>query len=565
MFRKKNPQASIFDVGNVWPLELDPASFFGQLAAVSDRLFKDEEFAQFYKNSGRGRPCVPPSQLALILLMQNYEQISDEKTINRTAYDLQWAAVLRRHAGEKLCAKATLQTFRAQLVIHERLHWLLQKSINEAKEHGLIKGKELEVAIDTKPIVGRGAVKDTINLIAAAMLMLARAQALHDGEDLALFLTKHHFEPLLAPSIKGSVEIDWSDPVQQDAFLTQLVADARRLLELADGSIPSIKEAATLLEQILLQDVCEGPKDKDPKDKGDASGGASQDRVSRDRASIKTASIKTASIKTASIKRGTAPGRIPSATDPEQRHGRKSASKRFVGSKASIAAHVQTGLILAVEVLSGDAGDATGAVDLVEQAQINADLPITKVLADCAYGSGTTRVQFEEAGHSLIAKVPKQPNTELFSKGAFTIDLPKPGVSLEMTRVTCPAGFVSGYLDPTKDGGVVFYFDDFCSGCPLREQCTKSVHGRSVHIHAQERIIQDARAFQQTPEGHKTLRQRLIVENALARLGHLGIGQARYVGKEKTTLQLTLAAVVANFRLTWNSARSQSSHVVAAC
>jgi len=523
MFRKKTPQGSLYDVGNFWPLELNPKSFFGQLAPVSAGLFNDGEFAEFYKNNGRGRPCVPPSQLALTLLMQNYEQISDEKTIDRTAYDLQWAAVLRRHAGEKLCAKATLQTFRAQLVVHERLQWLLQKSIEQAKEQGLLNTKELIAAVDTKPIIGRGAVKDTINLIATAMVILSRALAAHEGVSLEQFLNQNGFPQLLAPSIKGTVEIDWSDQDQQDAFLTHLVAEARRLLELADGSVTAIKEAASLLEQILLQDVSEEPRD-------------------------------TGSKSTASIKDGTSRGRIPSATDPEQRHGRKSATKRFVGSKASIVADAETGLILAVDVLPGDASDATGSVELIEQAQANAGIPIKQVLGDCAYGGVDTRLAFDAAGHPLAAKVPKHPNTELFSKGKFEIELPEPGISLELTKVTCPAGHVAEYLDVDKDGGVTFYFDNHCNGCPLRAQCTKSSYGRSLYIQAQERMIQEARRFQSSPEGVKTLRKRLWVENALARLGNLGIGQARYIGRAKTRLQLTLAATVANLRLIWNSA-----------
>ena len=539
MFRKKSPQASIFDVGNVWPLKLDPDSYYGQLAAVSERLFRDEEFSEFYKNSGRGRPCVPPSKLALVMLMQFYEQLSDEKAIDNTAYNLLWAAVLRRCAGEKLCAKATLQTFRAQIIIHERLQWLLKKSIEEAKNQGLITNKELIVATDTKPILGRGAVKDTINLIADAMLTLARAQAALNGEDLAQFLTNNGFERLIAPSIKGSVQIDWSDKGQQDAFLTELVADARRLLELVEGCDPGIKQAASLLEQIILQDVSEKPRNGC---RADAS--TTQDQ----------SGSKPSDTKSASIKEGTASGRIPSVTDPEQRHGRKSKSNLFVGSKAALVADAPTGLILSVDVIPGDAGDATGSVGLVEQAQANVEIPIETVLGDCAYGSVKTRQEFDRSGHRLVAKVPKQANTETFPKGDFTIDLPGPDQSLEMTRVTCPAGHLATRLNLHKDGGVTFYFDEFCTGCPLRERCTKSAHGRSLYVHPEERMIQAAREFQKTPEGHALIRKRLIAENALARVGNLGIGQARYIGIAKTKFQVTIAAVVANLRLAWNYA-----------
>ena len=67
-------------------------------------------------------------------------------------------------------------------------------------------------------------------------------------------------------------------------------------------------------------------------------------------------------------------------------------------------------------------------------------------------------------------------------------------------------------------------------------------------------MIQAAREFQKTPEGHALIRKRLIAENALARVGNLGIGQARYIGIAKTKFQVTIAAVVANLRLAWNYA-----------
>jgi len=130
--------------------------------------------------------------------------------------------------------------------------------------------------------------------------------------------------------------------------------------------------------------------------------------------------------------------------------------------------------------------------------------------------------------------------------------LPTAGISLKMATVTCPAGVVAKRVSEDKEGTVTFQFGNLCNGCGLRKQCTTSERGRSVQLHAQERLIQEARELQATPEGKAKLRQRIIVENGLARLGHLGIGQARYIGREKTRLQLALAAAVANFRRIWN-------------
>ena len=152
MIGKRKAQAELFDVGNVFAYVLKPGTFHAQLAQAAPRLFQDENFAAFYSDR-IGRPSVPPSFLALTLLLQQEAGISDDETIERTSCDLRWAAVLRRAAGEPLCAKSTFQLFRAHLVLHDEVRTLFQTSIREDKRAGLLKGKALRVAIDTKPIV----------------------------------------------------------------------------------------------------------------------------------------------------------------------------------------------------------------------------------------------------------------------------------------------------------------------------------------------------------------------------------------------------------------------------
>jgi transposase len=109
-------------------------------------------------------------------------------------------------------------------------------------------------------------------------------------------------------------------------------------------------------------------------------------------------------------------------------------------------------------------------------------------------------------------------------------------------------------------GSTTFYFDEFCGGCPLREKCTTSALGRSVSVHPQEQILRDARAYQSTPEGKANLRKRVIVENSLARLAHLGIGQARYNGHKNTRFQLGIACALANLRRTANWVLEQAAN-----
>src|SRR3989442_10212572 len=99
MIGKRKPQAQLFDVGNVYPLALKPGAFHAQLAEAAPRLFKDEDFAAFYSDK-IGRPSVPPSLLALTLLLQGEAGVSQEEAIERGAVDPRWAAGPGRFAGE---------------------------------------------------------------------------------------------------------------------------------------------------------------------------------------------------------------------------------------------------------------------------------------------------------------------------------------------------------------------------------------------------------------------------------------------------------------------------------
>jgi hypothetical protein len=83
-------------------------------------------------------------------------------------------------------------------------------------------------------------------------------------------------------------------------------------------------------------------------------------------------------------------------------------------------------------------------------------------------------------------------------------------------------------------------------------------------VHPQEALLQAARAAQQTAAGREQLRERVVVEHRLARLGQLGVGQARYRGRQKSRFQLLVLAMLANLRWTWNWQRAQAASIRAA-
>ena len=233
-------------------------------------------------------------------------------------------------------AKSTLQVFRAQLILHGKVREVFESSLRLARESGYLKKRSMKVALDTTNILGRGAVKDTCNLLADGIVKLLWALAAVGKSPAKEWAKAQGYKRYLGSSVKGESAIDWSNKRARTALLAEIVADADRLLELsrqAQGELGEDSEerqrivaAAELLGQLLLQDV-ERTDD----------GVSLRDGVSRDR--------------------------MMPVHDPEMRHGHKSSSRRFDGHKAAIVVDTDSQLITAVEVLPGNAPDNLGALE----------------------------------------------------------------------------------------------------------------------------------------------------------------------------------------------------------
>ena len=539
MLGKRGPQRGLFEADTLYGEFVGRDSFYGWLASQRGELFRDEEFAGLYAVSN-GRPSVPPSLLATALVLQTYAGVSDDEAKQRADYDLRWKVALGVGVDARPFAKSTLQEFRAQLIVHEQAALIFRRSLELARRRGRFRTKggerrQLTLALDTTNILGRGAVKDTYNLLADGIVKLARVLAGLAGERLAAWAERHGYgRYVTAPSPKGTFELDWGDAGQRRCVLGEIVADADRLLELARqaraGLAPGspaeavLLEAAGLLSRVLVQDVerrADGP----------------------------------------ALKQGVAEDRLVSVHDPEMRHGRKSARKRFDGHKAAVAVDADERLITAVAVLPGNAQDHERALALVEQSEAATGCAVAETLADGAYGDGETRQAFADAGRRLVAKVPAEQNGGRFTKGDFTLDV-------EAGTCSCPGGQQSRDFWPRPGGGGLFRFAaDVCAACPLRAQCLKGRGGRSVRVHPQEGLLQAARAEQASPAGRRYRARRQVVEHRIARLVQLGIRQARYIGRTKTLFQLLLAATVANLTLLAHTATegSDGAIVAAAC
>ena len=524
MLGERSDQRGLWEADRLYLDHVGRDTFYGLLASLRGQLFRDSDFAEFYC-ADNGRDSVPPSLLATALLLQTHDKVSDAEA--RADFDIRWKVALGIEIEDRPFAKSTLQVFRAQLILHDKMRAVFESSLRLARESGYLKKRGMRVALDTTNILGRGAVRDTYNLLADGIVKLMRALASVEQTTLREWAESRGYGRYLGSSIKGESAIDWSDRKARTALLGEIVADADRLLEVArqaQGELPEgsperqgIVAAAELLGQLLLQDV---------ERTGDGIG----------------------------LKDGVSKERMVSVHDPQMRHGHKSSRRRFDGHKAAIVVDTGSQLITAVEVLPGNAPDNLRALELVERSEANTGAPVEETLGDAAYGDGITRQAFADAGRTLIARVPGRPNRKHFPKEDFCIDL-------EAATCTCPAGQVTGTLVPVgkrtgRTGRIhqvrAFQFDGaVCGVCPLRPRCiaAKGRKGRRVQLHPQEALLQEARVLQRSDAFAGYRQWRVVVEHRLARLVQLGIRQARYFGRAKTRFQLYLAATVANLTL----------------
>lgn len=473
-------------------------SFYGLLARFGDRLVEDDDFAELY--AGIGRPSNSPALLAKVLLLMYHDDVSDREAEQRARYDLRWKHALNLGLDETGFDHTALCRFRSGLLIHDKQRLVFERFIALAQEAKILKTTGATHIIDSTYVLGAGAVQDTYNLIKSAVRRVLRVTRRNPKLNARL---KGVLDPEINYEKPGKPKINWDDPQEKKQLLTKLVRDAQSVQEILTAAGEELSQAETqateLLRAVTLQDV---------KENEDG---------------------------TYEIKKGTAHDRIVSTTDPEMRHVHKSA-RTFEGHKVQVVADRDTGIITNVAVTAGNAHDSAALPTAVTEQSIKPAV----VMGDTAYGATNVRKDMTAEKIELIAPAPPAPKREnRFSKEDFNVDL-------ETMTCTCPAGHTTKKYRSKQR---LFLFDKrICNTCPLRDQCTKHGQGRTVRLHEEEAILQEARRQQKTDSFKQVYRFRSLVERDIAEMVFHGARQARYIGRVKTQLQMLFTAVVVNLK-----------------
>jgi hypothetical protein len=539
-------------------------SIWAVLHRECHRLFPEEMFSDLF--SERGRHSVPPSIVAVVMVLQRLFGLSDREAVSAFEFDARWkyaAGGLDLNYGS--FSHTVLVDMRARLDASERPKRIFEVTVEAAGAAGLVGAKRV---LDSTPLYDAVATMDTITLIRSAIRGLLKVAGPALEAELRSVMTSGDD---YASSSKP--HIDWDDTEARAALIDSRSCDGYACLVLLDGRAldDEVADAAVLLATVMGQDL--------------------------DEADGKFV-----------IARRVAKDRVISTVDPTARHGHKTSARGYDGHKGHIATDPDSEIITATKVTPANAGDASVATELIEDllteatikkpvdadsatddtdaddsatddtdgpsvevpaemyddivadaaaaaaaddADADADAapatdgaPATEptVYGDAAYGTGAFQSRLEGAGIASGCKTqpPSAPGGR-YAKDRFAIDL-------DAGTVSCPNDVVVT-IRKCSDGGGTASFAGACAACPLRADCTSSPNGRTISIGPHEAVLARARATQADPAWKADYRAtRPKVER---KLGHLmrrkhGGRRSRVRGTRKIDADFSLLAAAVN-------------------
>jgi hypothetical protein len=510
--------------------KLSPTSIYGLLHRECHRLFPDDSFADLFRDIGRR--SVPPRIVAVVMVLQRLEGLSDREAVEAFEFDARW-----KYACGGLdfdypgFVHTVLVDMRARLRSSEDPNRIFTTVLDVARSAGLVGRRRV---LDSTPLYDAVATQDTVTMIRAAIRGVLRV-----AEEPVVTALRGVLKRDDDYASAGKPVCDWDDAPAREALVEALARDAYAVLIHLEGSpIPAdMKDAVTLLATVVGQDL-------ELTDAG-----------------------------CFRIARRVAPDRVISTVDPETRHGHKTAARGFDGHKGHIALDPDSEIITASVVTAGNVADGHVMKELLEEvlpAKIPSETtaapdegdsleasatpavetsgstttsePPVEVYGDASYGTAEGLLHLEEAGAEPYVKV--QGATApggLFTKEVFRIDL-------ENETVTCPNDQLV-QIRRGKDGSGLASFGIACKSCPVAPSCTTSKEGRNIRLHPHERILRDTRARQKSPEWRAKYRAtRPKVER---KLGHLmrrrhGGRRARMRGTERVGQDFTMLCAAVN-------------------
>ncbi len=485
-------------------------------------IYHDEAFADLFPK--RGRPAEAPWRLALVLVLQVLENLTDRQAAQAVCLRLDWKYALSLEPSDEGIDFSILCDFRERLISQHAEERLLSPIVEVCRANGWLKAGGKQRTDSTH--------------VLAAVRTLSSIESV--GETLRA--TLNELAELDSDWLRSVITADWFDRYvhrvelarlpkagsKREAWVKQLGQDVLHLLQAGQGqqSPVRVQQAGcwALLQQVWQQHY--EVVDQQVRWR-DGPAVSSQERV-------------------------------VSPYDPEARCSRKREIS-WLGFKVHFtetcepdeqSVHLITQVTTTLATTSDEQMLSPILDDLRER-----NLAPGEHLVDMGYTSGQELAKQADLGTQIIGPVVSPPGWQAqqqagFAPSDFVLDW-------DHEQATCPQGQHSLTWKPSQDGNRPIIKIQFatatCRQCPVREHCTHSCRGRSLTVlpKAAQEAREERLSEQFTPPFQQRYARRAGIEATISQAVRTkGLRHCRSRGLAKAHLHhVTIAAAINLVRL----------------
>lgn len=485
-------------------------------------LYEDEQFAALF--SSTGQPAEAPARLALVLVLQFVESLSDRQAADAVRGRIDWKYALALELTDPGFDASVLSEFRTRLLQGGAEHLLLEPLLRRLEARDLLKARGTQ-RTDSTHILAAIRTLNRLELVGETM-----RYALNRLAVAAPAWLRAHIQPAWGDRYSHRVE-NYRFP-KADAERQQLAAtigaDGFALLQAAYApeAPPEVRDAPAVevLRRIWLQQYY---------------GGSTPPRWRQEPDVPPAAQL------------------IHSPYDLDARYSLQHGSA-WVGYKAHATETCDDDtphVITHVETTPATTPD-DNMLEPIHAALAEQGLLPRKHLVDCGYTDAETLVESaQDYGVHIVGPVAADPSWQAregtgFDKAQFLVDW-------DQQVVTCPMGkqSISWHPHTSPQSGMRWearFARKDCTSCPHRARCTRAKkEPRIVGLQAREQYeaLQAARQHQTTAAFKEHYAMRAGIESTLSQgVRAFDLRRSRYIGLAKTHLQHILIAVGINLK-----------------
>ena len=509
-FKPKPPRPMPEELVMLGPKLLRPDSPYRLVGEQLYEQFDEGDYVDLYH--AEGKPAISPILLSFVTAFQYMEKLPDRAAAEAVRVRLDWKYALHLPLDYEGFNYSVLSEFRERVIEHQAEARLFERLLEQLQDLGLIKRRGRQ-RTDSLAVLSKVRDLSRLELVVETLRLALRALLAAD-----------------AVWTRATVPPSWEERYGERCVSEKLNKDTRTALRSEVGPdgqwlLERLQEEATPAVLRQLPEV------------------QTLRTVWRQQFEVVEEQVR---FRPPGPYDGTS--QIATPHDPEARYSKKR-DQSWVGDKLQVTETDDEGyphLITDIAMTSSVETDMV-ALDSI-QARLEArDLLPREQLGDAGYISGPNLACSQQRGIDLIGPLPKAQSPQRRVPDGLTQD--QFCVDWETNTASCPGGQTSNHGIQHSRGGTQFRFRTAtCKACPLHPRCCTGKRGRSITISAHWRLLQAARARQETKAFKAMYRKhRSGVEGCLSALVRAhGIRRKRYIGQAKGHLQALFTGVAAN-------------------